>query len=402
MELLNVVVFDKLLSNVVVMLLAILLLGLFIKRLNQPYVVAYIIAGILLGPFCFKVFTEADTVSGIGEFGVIIQMFFIGTKMEIHHMRSQIKTPVAAVIMQLLLSFLLTWAIGYYNHWSLKEVFLFTCIISLSSSAIIFDYLEKNNELTGNVGFFTSSVLVLQDLLFVPMLMFINLSSNNRLSIINIFILIAAGILITLFLNRIHSEKAVYFNLPFNIENDHEAQVFIGLLVCFGFAWLTQLINLTASLGALLGGIFVSRINSLQWLERHLVPFRVFFLSLFFLAIGLQVNLPFFQQHLGLILSLTAGILVINSVINAVAFRLLSLDWRNSIYAGALLSQIGEFSLVLCLAARSQELVNEFWYQLTLAVISLTMLLTAAWIKIIRSFIYKRIPTLDKVYKWNS
>jgi CPA2 family monovalent cation:H+ antiporter-2 len=83
-------------------------------------------------------------------------------------------------------------------------------------------------------------------------------------------------------------------------------------------------------------------------------------------------------------------ILTINSAINALVFRLLKESWRNSIYAGALLSQIGEFSLILCIVAKNQNLVNDFWYQLTLTVISVTMLMTAIWINIIRIFIYKQ------------
>ena len=65
------------------MLLTILLIGLFLKKLNQPYFVAYIIAGILLGPYCLKIFSNADTIAVIGELGLLMQMFFIGTKMEI-------------------------------------------------------------------------------------------------------------------------------------------------------------------------------------------------------------------------------------------------------------------------------------------------------------------------------
>jgi len=366
------------------------LLGLVIKRLQQSYVVAYIITGMLLGPWCFKIFSDPVTISGIGEFGVIIQMFFIGTKMEIHQLRTQAKKPLVAVFAQLMLSFLLTAVIGYFYNWSMKNIFIFTCIICLSSSAIIFEYLEKNNELKTRLGFFTTAVLVLQDILFVPMLMLVNIVGNNEASWMNVILLIVIAGLFVLLPGRFHGHRALNFNIPLKIENDHEAQVFLALLLCFGFAWLSQLINLPASLGALAGGIFISRTNEFHWLERHLVPFRIFFLSLFFLAIGLQVSLPFLHDNMGLVILLTAGILIINSAINAFVFRLLGLKWRNSIYAGALLAQIGEFSLVLCLAARSQLLINEYWYQLTLAVISFTMLLTAAWIKIIRSFIFKQ------------
>lgn len=74
--------FNFLLQSIVIMLLSILLIGLLLKKLNQPYFVAYIIAGILLGPYSLKVFTHSGTIAVIGELGLLIQMFFIGTKMD--------------------------------------------------------------------------------------------------------------------------------------------------------------------------------------------------------------------------------------------------------------------------------------------------------------------------------
>lgn len=142
-----------------------------------------------------------------------------------------------------------------------------------------------------------------------------------------------------------------------------------------------------------MAGILISNSNSMQWLENSLVPFRIFFLAIFFLSIGLQINISFLQTNIGLILSIVIIILLINSVINALVFRLLKETWRNSIYAGAMLSQIGEFSLVLCLVAKDLKLVEDYWYQLTLAVVSITMLFTAVWIGVIRAFLFKQQKT---------
>jgi CPA2 family monovalent cation:H+ antiporter-2 len=97
----------------------------------------------------------------------------------------------------------------------------------------------------------------------------------------------------------------------------------------------------------------------------------------------------FVTGHITLISVLVILIFGINSLINACVFRLLKETWKNSIYAGALLSQIGEFSLVLCTVAKSLQLVDDFSFQLTLAVISLTMLLSSGWISVIRSFLFR-------------
>ena len=400
MQLLSVINFNILLKSIVIMLLTILLIGLLLKKLKQPYFVAYIIAGVLLGPYSIKVFTDSDTIAVIGELGLLIQMFFIGTKMEIQTLAKNIKKPVTGVVVQLLLSFIFISLLGLYQQWSWKEILLFSFIISLSSSAIILEYLEKNQEIRTPLGTLTSGILVIQDFLLVPMLLTINFVGQKTLTFDQIIPLIISTIAITIFLKTIFRNKSINLHFPDKLKDDHEAQVFIGLLLCFGFAWLTQILNLSAAIGALIGGILISKSNSTQWLEAKLIPFRVFFLSLFFLSIGLQINVDFLIHHLGLIFLIVAIILLVNSAINAFVFRLLKVSWRNSIYAGALLSQIGEFSLVLCIVAKTQNLVNDFWYQLTLTVISATMLLTAIWINIIRTFIYKQPSHLTTTSKY--
>lgn len=382
------------------MLLTILLIGLLLKKLNQPYFVAYIIAGILLGPYSIKVFTDSDTISVIGELGLLIQMFFIGTKMEIQTLAKNLEKPVAGVIAQLILSFIFILLLGLTKQWSWKEILFFSFIISLSSSAIILEYLEKNNEINKPLGVLTSGILVLQDFLLVPMLLTINFMGQKKLTVNHIIPLIISTIGISLFLKAIFTNKTINLHLPDKLKSDHEAQVFVGLLLCFGFGWLTQILHLSAAIGALIGGILISKSNSMQWLEVNLIPFRVFFLSLFFLSIGLQINVDFLFHHTGLIVLIVAIILLVNSAINAFVFRILKVSWRDSIYAGALLSQIGEFSLVLCIVAKTQNLVNDFWYQLTLTVISATMLMTAIWINIIRTFIYKQPSNLRKTGRY--
>ena len=382
------------------MLLTILLIGLLLKRLNQPYFVAYIIAGILLGPYCIKVFSNADTIAVIGELGLLIQMFFIGTKMEIQTLAKNIKKPIIGVAAQLFLSFLFIFLLGLYQEWSWKEVILFSFIISLSSSAIILEYLEKNNEIKTSLGTLTSGILVLQDFLLVPMILAINFLGQKNLNSNQIILLVISTIAITLFLRLAFSNKSINFRFPHKLKNDHEAQVFVGLLLCFGFGLLAQIVHLSAAIGALIGGLLISKSTSMQWLDINLIPFRIFFLSLFFLSIGLQINVAFLTHHIGLIFLIVGIILLINSAINAMVFRLLNESWRSSIYAGALLSQIGEFSLVLCLAVKTQNLVSDFWYQLTLTVISATMLMTAIWINIIRTFIYKQPSNLRTVSKY--
>jgi monovalent cation:H+ antiporter-2, CPA2 family len=128
--------FNLLLQSIVIMLLSILLVGLVLKKLDQPYFVSYIIAGILLGPYSLKVFNNSDTIAVIGELGLLIQIFFIGTKMDIQTLAKNIKKPITGVAAQLVLSFIFIVVLGWYQQWSWREVLLFSFIIGLSSQII--------------------------------------------------------------------------------------------------------------------------------------------------------------------------------------------------------------------------------------------------------------------------
>lgn len=377
-------------KSVAGMLLSILLLSWLLKRFRQPYFVAYIIAGILLGPAGTELFTDVDTIAQIGSLGLIMQMFFIGAEIEVPSLVRNSRTVVTGTAVQLLLSLVVILVIGRQMAWPTEKIVLFGFIISLSSSAIILDYLHKNREIHSRLGSITTGILIMQDFLIVPMIMVLNFLGNRDADPEELLIGSLVMVAFILFLRKLVLGKEIRLPVIATAKPDHELQVFIGLSLCFGFAWLTSFLHLSAALGAMFAGMIISQTAATRWLDRSLVPFRIFFLSLFFFSIGLQIDLDFLRDNLSLVLTLVLSILVINSGINTLVFRLLKETWQNSVYAGALLSQIGEFSLVLCTVAKSMDLVDDFSFQLTLAVISISMLLTSAWIGVIRLFLFQR------------
>ena len=380
---------EHLLKGIVGMLLSILLLSWLLKRFRQPYFSAYIIAGILLGPHGLQLFTDVTTIAQIGSLGLIIQMFFIGAELEVPALLKNIRTSAIGLFIQLTLSFFFISAIGRHLGWETGRVVLFSFVITLSSSAIILEYLYKNQEMHSRLGNLTTGILILQDFLIVPMIMVLNFMANGESNIERLVLGVAVTLLFVLSLRMLLLKKKMVIRGVSGFHPDHELQVFIGLLLCFGFAWMTSLLHLSAAMGAMFAGVIIAQTDSMKWLDRTLIPFRVFFLALFFLSIGLQLDWAFIKEHFILIAILVMLIFSINSFINAFVFRLLKETWKNSLYAGALLSQIGEFSLVLCTVAKSLKLVDDFSFQLTLAVISVTMLLSSAWVGIIRSFLFR-------------
>lgn len=370
----------------------ILLLILFLRRLKQPYFIAYIAAGLLLGPQAFDIIHEPEVISEIGEIGIVLLMFSIGNEIDLRHLSHNFYKPLLIALVQIVLSFFCMYIIGTYAGWKITTTILMTFIISLSSSAIVFQYLSRTGEIKSQLGVITCGVLLMQDILVVPMILMLNFMSGSSISAWELGKVCIGGVLIILFLRATIDKKLFHIPMRREIIADHELQVFIGFSICFGMAWITAWFGLSPAFGAFAAGIIIGQDKATHWLGKSLIPFRVFFMAFFFLAVGLQLDIRFFYENAGTIIWVTITVLVVNSLINTVLFRITKNTWRDSLYGGALLSQIGEFSFVLMTLAASLHLVGNYTYQITLAVITFTMLLTTLWLMIIQQLIY-RLPS---------
>lgn len=381
--------FSDLFSALVVLCFAVLFLILVLRRFRQPYFIAYIAAGVLLGPKLLNTIPDPEMVAELGEIGIVLLMFSIGTEIDLHHLSQHFCRPFAIALVQILLSALCMYALGMQLGWPASRIILLSFIISLSSSAIVFQYLQRTGEIKSQLGIITCGVLLMQDMLVVPMVLSLNFISGSNASFFELAKVCIGGMLILLFLRSAVNRRI--FNIPMRRElvADHDLQVFIGFCICFGMAWFSFWFGLSPAFGAFAAGIVIGQDKATRWLGKSLIPFRVFFMAFFFLAIGLQLDVGFFATNAGTIVLVAVSVLIINSLINSLLFKLSGNSWRDSIYAGALLSQIGEFSFVLLTLAASLGLVGDYMRQITLAVITSTMLLSSIWLAIIQKLIYK-------------
>lgn len=391
---------DVLLRNITLMILSILLIGICLKKLHQPYFIAYIIAGVILGPFITGIFSNADTIRNIGDLGLIMEMFFIGLCLKFNEFKKHIKSAVFGTLSQFIFTFLFTALIGFYLKWTLIQTSIFAFIISISSTAIIQEYLRKTNENNTKLGLLVKGILIMQDFIIIPVLMIINLTGRNKLENYHLILGFVGMLLFIMLLIKLLNKKQINIPLMSYVSNDHTIQIFAGLLICFGSAWIASSINLTASIGAMVGGLIIGHSGDTNWLEKNLEPFRIFFIALFFFSIGLIIDFRYLENHISLVLLVTTVVLVVNAIINMLVFRLFKESWSNSFYAGALLSQIGEFSLVICLTANGLNLINKDWYQLTISVLCFTMLFSTIWIGVIRAFIFPQESNMRKILRF--
>jgi len=377
------------LNGFVLMGIIIIALVVVLRYFKQPYVIAYIFAGILLGDFGFEIITDKELVQSMGEIGLILLLFFIGMEINLPDLVKNWKIATFGTLFQIIGSIALVGLIGVYFEWPLARIITIGFVISLSSSAVVIKLLQDTGETDSTTGKNVISILLMQDILIVPMLIATNYLGGNVPTFTESVLQIAGGILIIGTIIWIWKKKEIKIPFSQQIEEDHELQVFVAMVVCFGCAIITAFFGLSAALGAFVGGMVVHAACSTEWFHDSLYAFRVMFVALFFVSIGVLIDLNFLMENWEMVCVVILAVYITNHFVNAAVLHYFGMDWKESLYGGALLAQAGELGFVIGASAFAAGIVTEFAYQLMIVVISLTLLISPIWIGVTKKLVHK-------------
>jgi CPA2 family monovalent cation:H+ antiporter-2 len=300
------------------------------------------------------------------------------------------KASALGNLLQIFISVGLIWLVGFWQQWPVGRIILIGFVISLSSTAVVVKLLQDWKEIDSKIGQEALGILIVQDLAVIPMLLILNFLGGTPLSYQTLGLQVFGGLLIFSSLALIFKNKSFHLSLAKWLGNDHEMQVFGALALAFGLSLLTALLELSAALGAFAAGMIIGASKETQWVHHSLEPFRVVFLALFFVSIGMLLDLNFLVSHWSQMLLILAAVFLTNTFINAVIMKTFGENWRDSLYTGALLAQIGEFSFILAAVGKQSEIITDFGYQLAIAVIALSLLLSPGWIGLTKRLVYGR------------
>lgn len=378
------------LSSLVLLCLGIIGIGMILKKLKQPYAVAYILAGVFMGPFGIEVVTDEALISSMGEFGLILLLFFVGMEISLAKLMGNWKISAIGTVLQVVFSIAAVFLIGYFLAWEFNRIVMLGFVISLSSTAVVIKILQDRNETKTRIGQNVIGILLAQDVLIVPMLITLNYFSGEETDAFEIGKQIVGGILIIGVVAWVIKKKKISFPFEEKIKKDHEIQVFIAFAICFGFSLITAFFGLSPALGAFVAGILVSSAQATKWVHESLHSFRVVFVALFFVSVGMLIDLGFLKENLWTVLLLVGVVFILNNLINSVVMRIFKMSWQNSLYAGAILAQIGEFSFILGATGYQMGLIQEFTYQLVISIISISLVVSPLWIAGVRTLVLKK------------
>lgn len=362
----------------------ILLLGMVLHGLKQPPVIGYLLAGVIMGPHGLQLLTDEATLTRLGALGVVLLLFFIGMEVSPKKLLAGWRISLLGTFAQVIISTSSVWLLGQWLDWSLERIILIGFVISLSSTAVVLKLLQDWDELNTDTGQNVLGILLVQDLIIIPMLIIIGLMGGTQVNTTTLFMQLAGALIIMAIIVLIFYKETLHLLLPEFIREDHEMQIFTALAICFGLSLFTGMMELSTALGAFTAGMLVSATRETQWVHNSLEPLRVIFVALFFVSIGLIVDLEFIRAQWFQIALLVLLVLLTNTVINSLILRSLGINFRDAFYAGALLSQIGEFSFVLAAVGLQSHIITGFGYQLVIATISISLLLSPAWIKLFK------------------
>ncbi len=378
---------QNLLVPIVIISAVVILVGLILKIIRQPSVISYIVVGVIMGPHALGIVNDTTQVSTLGSLGLILLLFFVGMEMSLPELIANWRISVIGTLLQIGISVLLVFMLGVFTDLGFAQVLLFGFVMALSSTAVILKLLSEWGEMHTKVGQNVVGILLTQDILIVVMLIVIRYFGGEGMDRTGLTLQIIGAILIGAIMFVILKKKHIHLPFELSIVRDHELQVFVALTICFGSSMIAEFMHLSAALGAFVGGIIVSASKATRWVQKSLQAFQILFVSVFFVYIGMIIDISFLWENLLFILSLVFSVLVTNTIINGFVFAAFRIPWRQSFYAGALLSQIGEFSFVLGTVGHSQGLIDDFVFQIIISTIALTLFFSPMWIYVTKKIL---------------
>ncbi|MEM8508850.1 MAG: cation:proton antiporter [Bacteroidota bacterium] len=349
------------------------------KFLKIRYIIGYLITGVLLSPNTSKYFADMEEVEVYAEIGIILLLFTVGLEFSFSNLK-RIKNYVlvggaSQVFFTIFLTAGLIWLL-MQPSW--EESIFWGFLYALSSTAIVIKVLQDTNKITTSHGKFILAVLLFQDIMIVPLMLFTPILAGAGDSSPLEALLWLLGKLVVM--GGI-AYLLARFVIPFFLKTVMKVQsqeVFLIALVFLvtGIALLTEELGLSLALGAFIAGLIIAETEYHRMAISCFLPFRYVFMSFFFISMGMLLDYNIFTTDFGWIVFWFFFALVVKAIAGILAVKVMKLDWKTALAVGFSIAQIGEFSFVLAQSGLEYDLISQNNYQIFLAVSILLMSVT--------------------------
>ncbi len=366
------------------LLLAAAVLGVVAFRMmHLPPMLGYLVAGILIGPHTLGWAEDNATTHALGEFGVVFLMFSIGLEFSLAKLSAMRRTVFGLGMAQVLLTIILTMIFGWLvaqlstrlSAISWQAAFAIGGALAMSSTAIVSKILTERLELESEHGRRIIGILLFQDLALVPLLILTPALANPDGDLVATLLWAAFKAVIVLFLLFFVGHKLIrsWFRIVVK-RRSQELFMLNLLLITLGAAWITEMAGLSLALGAFVAGMLISETEYKHQVEEDIKSFRDVLLGLFFISIGMLLNVRLVIEYWWLVLLLLTGPVLLKFGLVTILAKWFGAPVGVALRTGLALAQAGEFGFVLLHQISALNLIEPLIIQLILASMVLSML----------------------------
>ncbi len=389
---------SKLIEVVILLGMAVAVLAVF-RRLNINAVLGYMSVGVLIGNHGLKIVKDVESTQHFAEYGVVFLLFAIGLELTFERLKEMRLHVFGFGSLQVLMCALILGEIIYLMSGNIKLSFVVGFILALSSTAVVMQVLQDRGEQATQHGRLALAALILQDLAFVPLMIMIPLfaegNEQNFLYSISKAGLQAFAVLVFIvivgkkFLGPLYRMIAAL--------KSQELFIATTLLILLGSAWFTQYYGLSLALGAFVAGLLVAETEYRTQVDTDLEPFKGLLMGLFFISVGMTLDLPIIKSNIWLILTLTITIIFSKTFVIYTLARAFGFRRSCSVKTGMILSQSSEFAFVLLAVALTYGVVEVELKQIIISTVAISMAITPILASIAQE-ISRRIDRINPLH----
>ena len=354
------------------------------NKIKLPSIIGFLITGIMIGPFGLKLIDDIAGIQLLADIGVAFLLFTIGIEIRLSRFLKHLSEILLTGGLQILCTFIVGMAVGLSMQLSISQSVFIGFILAHSSSALILKILKDRDDEASPQGRISIGVIIFQDMMVVPMMLLIPFlaGSSGPDALMIIWKLVKSMLIIVCIL------AAARYVVPFILErlvimNMRDVLVIASVVITMGIAWITESLGLSLAIGAFLAGLALSDTDFTHQIISDISPFRDVFLSVFFVAFGMILNLDFLKANTGYILLTSLLIIMIKAAVVFGLVMLMRYSFRAALLSGVMLSQIGEFSFVLASQGYKNQIISDYLYQTFIGASVLTFIFTPLLVSLV-------------------
>ncbi|MGF7140671.1 cation:proton antiporter domain-containing protein [Roseimarinus sediminis] len=377
----------SLLKDIVVIFALSTFVNLIFTKLKIPTIVGYLLTGVIAGPHLLKMVEEQHQIEILAEIGVVLLLFSIGLEFSLKHLLRIRKVVFLGGFMQVALTALVFFGISRFYDMNWKSGLFIGFVAALSSSALVLKVLQERSELSSNYGRTVLGILIFQDIMLVPLLLFSDFLGPEALDLkTELFELLLKTIGIIAFVYVGNKWLFPWLLRIIAFTRNQELFMMSILLFCLAIALMTSELGMSLAFGAFLAGLMISESEYSHNAFGSLIPFKDTFTSFFFVSVGMLLDLNFVLDHAWMVAGTVALILIIKAIFAGATGFVLGHTFKGTVMVGLALSQVGEFSFILAKIGVEKAIISSFYYQLFLSVAVITMSVSPFIIKLAPGF----------------